>query len=71
MGCGRRYLAGRGRQRSPESWHGNIVTVQGMKTDVLPLGTMGMIVADMTADHPGTWSFHRHIEPHRVGGMAT
>jgi manganese oxidase len=52
-------------------WHGNVVTVQGMKTDVLTLGTMGMIVADMTADNPGTWLFHCHIEPHLVGGMAT
>nr|MDP9324200.1 multicopper oxidase domain-containing protein [Acidobacteriota bacterium] len=27
-------------------WHGNVVTAQHMKTDVLTLGTMGMIVAD-------------------------
>lgn len=52
-------------------WHGNVVVAQHMKTDVLNLGTMGMIVADMTADNPGTWLFHCHIEPHNTAGMAT
>lgn len=52
-------------------WHGNVVTAQHMRTDVLTLGTMGMIVADMTADNPGTWLFHCHIEPHLAAGMAT
>jgi hephaestin len=50
-------------------WHGNVVTAQHMRTDVLNLGTMGMIVADMTADNPGTWLFHCHIEPHLTAGM--
>lgn len=50
-------------------WHGNIVTALGMKTDVLTLGTMGMIVADMVADNPGTWLFHCHVEPHLTQGM--
>lgn len=52
-------------------WHGNVVTALGMKTDVLTLGTMGMIVADMIADNPGTWLFHCHIEPHLAFGMVT
>jgi manganese oxidase len=52
-------------------WHGNVVTAQHMRTDVLNLGTMGMIVADMLVDNPGTWLFHCHIEPHLVAGMAT
>jgi manganese oxidase len=52
-------------------WHGNVVVAQHMKTDVLNLGTMGMIVADMTADNPGTWLFHCHIEPHNTAGMGT
>ncbi len=50
-------------------WHGNVVTAQGMKTDVVTLGTMGMMVADMVADNPGTWLFHCHIEPHLTQGM--
>lgn len=52
-------------------WHGNVVTAQHMRTDVLNLGTMGMIVADMLVDNPGTWLFHCHIEPHMTAGMAT
>ena len=50
-------------------WHGNIVTVQHMKTDVVTLGTMGMMVGDMVPDNPGTWLFHCHIEPHLTLGM--
>jgi FtsP/CotA-like multicopper oxidase with cupredoxin domain len=50
-------------------WHGNVVIAQHMKTDVLTLGTMGMIVADMLVDNPGTWLFHCHIEPHLTQGM--
>ena len=50
-------------------WHGNIVTSQHMKTDVINLGTMAMVVADMTVDNPGTWLFHCHIEPHLTAGM--
>ncbi len=50
-------------------WHGNVVVAQHMRTDVLTLGTMGMIVADMVPDNPGTWLFHCHIEPHLTAGM--
>ncbi len=50
-------------------WHGNVVVAQHMRTDVLNLGTMGMIVADMTPDNPGTWLFHCHVEPHMTAGM--
>jgi len=52
-------------------WHGNVVTAQHMRTDVLNLGTMGMIVADMVADNPGTWLLHCHVEPHLTAGMVT
>ncbi len=52
-------------------WHGNVVTAQHMRTDVVTLGTMGMIVADMLADNPGTWLFHCHVEPHLTAGMIT
>jgi plastocyanin len=52
-------------------WHGNIVTAQHMRTDVVNLGTMGMIIADMVADNPGTWLFHCHVEPHLTAGMVT
>lgn len=50
-------------------WHGQIVTYMGMHTDTLNLGPMGMIVADMVADNPGTWLFHCHVNDHLDGGM--
>jgi hephaestin len=40
-----------------------------MRTDVLSLLTMGMIVADMVPDNPGTWLFHCHVGVHFLGGM--
>ncbi len=50
-------------------WHGNTVLIQQMRTDVATLLTMGMLVADMVPDNPGTWLFHCHVAPHLRGGM--
>jgi FtsP/CotA-like multicopper oxidase with cupredoxin domain len=50
-------------------WHGNTVVIQHMRTDVATLLTMGMLVADMVPDDPGTWLFHCHVAPHLKGGM--
>ncbi len=50
-------------------WHGNTVVIQQMRTDVATLLTMGMVVADMVPDNPGTWLFHCHVAPHLRGGM--
>jgi FtsP/CotA-like multicopper oxidase with cupredoxin domain len=50
-------------------WHGNTVLIQHMRTDVATLLTMGMLVADMVPDNPGTWLFHCHVAPHLRGGM--
>ncbi len=50
-------------------WHGNVVTVNHMRTDVVPLITMGMIVADMVPDDPGVWLFHCHVANHLLMGM--
>ena len=50
-------------------WHGQVVTYMGMRTDTLNLGPMGMMVADMVADNPGTWLFHCHVNDHLDGGM--
>ena len=38
-------------------WHGNTVEIAGMRTDVAQLLTMGMLIADMVPDNPGTWLF--------------
>ena len=51
-------------------WHGNVVIINGMRTDVTTMGAMGMVVADMVPDNPGTWLFHCHITFHNAAGMA-
>jgi FtsP/CotA-like multicopper oxidase with cupredoxin domain len=50
-------------------WHGNTVLIQHMRTDVATLLTMGMLVADMVPDNPGTWLFHCHVGGHLRAGM--
>ncbi|HEY6853613.1 MAG TPA: multicopper oxidase domain-containing protein [Gemmatimonadales bacterium] len=52
-------------------WHGNVVIINGMRTDVTTMGAMGMVVADMVPDNTGTWLFHCHITFHNAAGMAT
>jgi len=52
-------------------WHGNTVVAMNMRTDVLSLLPMGMIVAEMVPDNPGTWLFHCHVNPHLDAGMVT
>jgi predicted small lipoprotein YifL len=50
-------------------WHGNVVTVNQMRTDVGALLPMGMLVADMVPDNPGKWFFHCHVSDHLRMGM--
>ena len=50
-------------------WHGNTVRAMHMTTDVVSLLPMGMLVADMVPDNPGTWLFHCHVAPHLLMGM--
>jgi FtsP/CotA-like multicopper oxidase with cupredoxin domain len=50
-------------------WHGNTVTVDGMRTDLVTLNAMSMVVADMIPDNVGTWLFHCHVNIHLNGGM--
>ena len=52
-------------------WHGNTVVVGGMRTDVAQMLSMGMLIADMVPDNPGTWLFHCHVAPHLAGGMTS
>lgn len=51
-------------------WHGNTVTTNHMRTDVVSITAMEMVVADMRPDNPGTWLFHCHISFHNAAGMA-
>jgi manganese oxidase len=52
-------------------WHGNDVTVNGMRMDVVSLLPATMVVADMVPDDPGTWLFHCHVNDHIRAGMLT
>jgi FtsP/CotA-like multicopper oxidase with cupredoxin domain len=52
-------------------WHGNVVTVNGMRTDVVSLLPAGMVVADMVPDNAGIWLFHCHVNDHISAGMLT
>src|SRR3954470_21073519 len=52
-------------------WHGQTVLINGMRTDVASLLPAEMVVADMTADDPGTWLFHCHVNDHIAAGMMT
>ena len=58
-------------------WHGNTVTINGMRTDVSNMVSMGMRVAEMVPDNPGIWPFHCHRLNHIAndsiypGGMLT
>jgi hephaestin len=50
-------------------WHGNDVTVGGMRMDVVSLLPASMVVADMVPDNVGTWLFHCHVNDHIKAGM--
>ena len=52
-------------------WHGNTVTVNGMRMDVVSLLPATMVVADMVPDDVGTWFFHCHVNDHIRAGMLT
>jgi FtsP/CotA-like multicopper oxidase with cupredoxin domain len=52
-------------------WHGQTVAINGMRTDVASLLSAEMVVADMTADDPGVWLFHCHVNDHIAAGMMT
>jgi manganese oxidase len=52
-------------------WHGNTVTVNGMRTDVIQLLPATMVTADMVPDDPGIWLFHCHVGDHITAGMLT
>ena len=52
-------------------WHGNDVTVGGMRMDVVDLLPASMVVADMVPDNAGTYLFHCHVNDHISAGMLT
>jgi manganese oxidase len=50
-------------------WHGNTVTTNGMRSDMIQLEPGMMMVSDMVPDDPGTWLFHCHVNDHILAGM--
>lgn len=51
-------------------WHGNtLLTLGGMRTDVVDLLPAEMVIADMVPDNSGTWLFHCHVNDHIKAGM--
>jgi FtsP/CotA-like multicopper oxidase with cupredoxin domain len=50
-------------------WHGNVVTVNGQRTDVVAISPAQMLTADMVPDDPGIWLFHCHVSDHMDAGM--
>jgi hephaestin len=51
-------------------WHGNtVLTLGGMRTDVVGLLPATMVIADMVPDNIGTWLFHCHVNDHIKAGM--
>jgi manganese oxidase len=65
------YLLGMGNEvdlHTPH-WHGNVVLVNGMRTDVVELLPASMKVADMVPDNLGIWLYHCHVNDHIKAGM--
>ena len=50
-------------------WHGNVVEIGHMRTDVASLTSMEMVTADMFPDNPGVWLIHCHLASHLLMGM--
>lgn len=50
-------------------WHGNVVEIGHMRTDVTSLTPMEMVTADMIPDNPGVWLVHCHLASHLLMGM--
>lgn len=50
-------------------WHGNTLTSDGHRIDVLNLLPASHATVDMTPDNPGTWMYHCHVNDHIEAGM--
>jgi FtsP/CotA-like multicopper oxidase with cupredoxin domain len=50
-------------------WHGNTLTTNGMRSDMLQLMPGMMMVSDMVPDDAGTWLYHCHVNDHILAGM--
>jgi FtsP/CotA-like multicopper oxidase with cupredoxin domain len=50
-------------------WHGNVVTINGHRTDIFSLLPAEFVTADMVPDSVGMWMFHCHVDEHMEAGM--
>lgn len=67
------YLIGMGTEvdlHTPH-WHGVTVLEAGHRKDVAELLPATGKVFDVTADNPGNWMFHCHVNDHILAGMMT
>jgi manganese oxidase len=55
----------------PGARHGNTLTVNGMRTDMMQIMPGMMMVGDMVPDNVGTWLLHCHVNDHILAGMQT
>lgn len=62
-------MSGTGFEMHAVHWHGNVPMTHSMRTDVVPVTTMGMEIVNMVPDNPGKWLFHCHVGYHLKMGM--
>jgi FtsP/CotA-like multicopper oxidase with cupredoxin domain len=67
------YLLGMGTEVDVHTvhWHGVTVLWSGHRKDVIPLSPAVTETVDLTADNPGTWMLHCHVNDHILAGMMT
>ncbi|HET8721457.1 MAG TPA: multicopper oxidase domain-containing protein [Nitrospira sp.] len=67
------YVLGLGDEQDLHTahWHGKTVDAYGRHTDVIELLPASMMTVSMSADNPGTWLYHCHVDEHLRSGMHT
>lgn len=67
------YLIGMGTEVDLHTahWHGNTVLHNGNRADTVELMPASLKTVDLTADNPGTWMFHCHVNDHISAGMTS
>jgi FtsP/CotA-like multicopper oxidase with cupredoxin domain len=67
------YVLGMGDEQDLHTahWHGKTVDAYGRHTDVVELLPASMVTVTMSADNPGTWLYHCHVDEHLRSGMHT
>jgi FtsP/CotA-like multicopper oxidase with cupredoxin domain len=53
----------------PSMKRGNVVTINGHRTDIFSLLPAEFVTADMVPDSVGMWMFHCHVDEHMEADM--